>query len=163
MLVVGVDIGLKGAIAVMDNDRAIRAVADAPIIRGGKNKRDLMDIDGMVEVLSGYADADLIVLEQSSTRPHQSAQSGLKTGFGAGLWVGACSALRATYVSVRPQQWQRSVLAGQPGEGKERAIGYVQRRWPSAPIYGPRGAVKDGRCDAICIAEYGILTLEGQS
>lgn len=61
---------------------------------------------------------------------------------------------------VKPQQWKKTLgLLGSKGmsqkDKKKLTIGFVKEVFPDAEIAGPKGGIKDGRADALAIAEYG--------
>jgi hypothetical protein len=161
MILIGIDNGLSGAIAAVDGDGGLVDVIDAPTVKIGKGSRREIVASGCVAILRrlvrlGGGEAVFCYVEQLSVRPKESASSALKAGIGGGIWLGVLAALRVSHSIVRPQEWQ-TTLKGCPGEGKQRAILYAERRWPEAELFGPRGGPLDGRADALCIAEYGRL------
>ena len=156
---VGIDNGLDGAVAVISDGDV--EVFDAPVSQTGKGSRRTYRVRKMADIvrdIMGRCDA-IFAAETASTRPGQSAQSGLKTGFGAGLWVGVMSALGARYTIVRPQEWMATVLKGREGknggkEGKKKTALWVEEVYPSVEVYTQRGRLLDGRADAVGIAEW---------
>jgi len=153
MLIIGIDPGKSGAIAVINEDGAIVALADTPLVAGG------YDVAAMAGMLSTYRPEDvaLVVLEQSQSMPGQGVASTFTIGVGFGLWWGVIATLGLPLEFVRPCVWVRAILKGQPGEGKARALGYVARRFPGAELTPPRcRAPRDGRADALCLAVWGM-------
>jgi hypothetical protein len=60
------------------------------------------------------------------------------------------AAFRIPYAFVLPQVWQRSLLAGMPGDTpKAKSITAARLAWPGVKIVG------DGKSDALWLAEYG--------
>jgi crossover junction endodeoxyribonuclease RuvC len=98
----------------------------------------------------------LVILEQAQGMPGQGVSSTFSTGYGFGLWAGILAALGLPSEAVRPSVWTRKILAGAPGEGKARVIGFVTRRFPGVELVPP-GCRKprDGRADALALALWG--------
>lgn len=144
---------------MIDGDGRPFRVDDCPVVENGKG-RDF-DIPEMANVLKEIAAEGtcFAVLEQSQSMPGQGVASTWATGYGFGLWEGLLVACAIPYRRVRPCIWTKKLLAGEPGEGKARAIGYAMRRFPDAELIPPRCRVaRDGRADALCLAEWARLT-----
>jgi len=110
----------------------------------------------MADLLAELA-PDLVVLEQQQPMPGQGVTSTYSTGYGFGLWEGVCAGLGLPALRVRPQRWQKVVLAGCPGEGKERAVRAVEALLPDFDLTpGRRRKPHEGLADACCLALYGI-------
>ena len=160
MIHIGIDPGLRGAVVALSQDGQLLNWYDAPTFKK-HNRKITYSVGEMATIIGKYANNRNahVTIEEISTRPKQSTQSGVNSGIGFGYWVGICVAFNLTYNVVRPQSWINTILKKQLGEGKQRAIIFAKNRWPDLPLYGPRGGIRDGRADAICIAEYG-RTLE---
>jgi hypothetical protein len=85
--------------------------------------------------------------------PHQGVVSMFTFGTGWGQVRGICTGLGIPYQLVRPQEWQREMLAGQP-KGSEYLV--ASRLWPLTDWRSSARAVKphSGLVDAALIAEY---------
>jgi crossover junction endodeoxyribonuclease RuvC len=99
----------------------------------------------------------VVTLEQAQAMPGQGVSSTFSTGRGFGIREGVLGALDVPYRTVRPSVWVKKVLAGLPGEGKERSIRFALRMFPGCELM-PKGGRKprDGRADALCLAYYGV-------
>jgi len=165
MIFIGIDPGLSGALVSLDEKGDLLAYADAPTVKVTKTRKALspLSMGALLAFEQSKGDGNggcFAAIEQLGIRPKQSAQSGATQGKGWGYWVGALAALAIRYQVVRPQDWQRAVLRGQPGEGKDRALIFAEARWPQLQLRTPRGRMIDGRADAACLAEYArILTM----
>ena len=151
---IGIDPGLKGAIAVLMHSCGPE-VADMPVEKVSASRKRInagMLAAEICDLRDSYSVA-LVAVEQLGVRPKNSALSSATTGAGWGMIIGVLAALRVPYVIVRPQEWQGLVLAGQPGEKKNKALLYAENRWPNVELSTPRDRVLDGRADALCIAE----------
>ncbi len=155
-MVVGIDPGLSGAVAFIGSDGP--EVYDMPTLRVGKGARRRLDLVGLCDLLRSMAVSRNLVrfiIETQQPMPGQGVTSTFSTGYGLGAIEGILTALGVSWRGVRPQEWQRVILAGAAGEGKDRALMVAERLFPGAELRGPRGGALDGRADALCIAEYG--------
>jgi crossover junction endodeoxyribonuclease RuvC len=100
----------------------------------------------------------VVTLEQAQAMPGQGVTSTFSTGRGFGVWEGILGALDVPYRVVRPVVWAKRVLAGTPGEGKERSIRFAMQMFPGCGLT-PKGSRKprDGRADALSLAYYGVV------
>jgi hypothetical protein len=57
-------------------------------------------------------------------------------------------------VEVRPQEWMKRRVPAKKNPKDKPSVLYVEQRYPYVELRGPMGGVKDGRSDAICIAEW---------
>jgi hypothetical protein len=98
MLVAGIDPGLTGGFALRSEDSII--LEPLPVLDG---RLDLAELNRLFRF---YADQIThAYLEQSGTRPGQSAQSGFSTARGFGNLEGMLACLGIKYTTVRPQEW----------------------------------------------------------
>jgi crossover junction endodeoxyribonuclease RuvC len=151
----GIDPGYKGAIAAINAQTLeVIEVTDAPVVEG------MYDISEMAAVIRHISLLGVAVftLEQAQAMPGQGVSSTFSTGRGFGIWEGVLGALEAPYRTIRPVVWTKKVLAGIPGEGKERSIRFALRMFPGCELT-PKGSRKprDGRADALCLAYYGTV------
>ena len=104
----------------------------------------------------------LIALEDVHSFKGQGVSSCFSFGKNVGQWQGIFAALSIPWVAVTPQAWQRGkkgcsgVLdkVSNKKDIKLQVFEFAQRRWPTAPLVGPRGGKMFGRADALCLAEY---------
>ena len=154
---IGIDPGLSGGIAVIDEHLSVLGLEDTPIIKAGG--KSLYSVADMAAILRRFAlmGAALVILEQAQSMPGQGVTSTFQTGYGFGLWNGIIGALEIPCRTVKPSVWTREVLKGCTGEGKARSIGFITRMFPSAELTPP-GCRKprDGRADALCLAYWGL-------
>lgn len=159
MRFLGLDPGLSGAVALIDEDAKVLWLDDMPTLKLTKSKREL-DTREFCDWLEGEAGCMLTTrspiratIEMPGVRPGQSAQSGVKTGIGWGQLVGVLVALKIPHEVVTPQRWQKAILGKvEKGAAKDRSRAFCQREYPSADL-GKRKT--QDRSDALCIARYG--------
>jgi len=158
MISVGIDPGKSGAIVALEDDDSVLLCEDMPTLPVDKSKKDynVPEMSRMLSELMGGDAQIFVVLERSQAMPKQGVTSTFKIGMGYGIWLGILGSLHTPYVTVRPAEWAKVILKGQPGKGKERSLGLVSGRLPNLPLV-PDGcrAPRDGRADAACLALYG--------
>tara|TARA_Y100000114_G_C11753034_1_gene325417 strand:+ start:800 stop:1309 length:510 start_codon:yes stop_codon:yes gene_type:complete len=155
ILIIGIDPGLSGGVAILDMDGAVRSVSLTPTISVGKTKRDY-DIQEMQRLLSG-GDVLWAFIESQSARPGQGVSSTFKTGYGYGIWLALITSCEISLNVVSPRTWTSKMLSGVPGDGKDRNILAAKRLFPKTDLRKSERARKphDGIADALLIAEYG--------
>ena len=155
---IGIDPGLSGAVAAIDEKYNVLGLEDTPTIKAGG--KTLYSVEGMAALLRRFAllGAVLVILEQAQAMPGQGVSSTFSTGYGFGLWSGILGALELPYKAIRPSVWTRKVLSGCPGQGKDRSIGFAMRMFPGAELVPPGcRRPRDGRADALCLAFLGVM------
>jgi crossover junction endodeoxyribonuclease RuvC len=153
---IGIDPGLSGGVAAIDGSLHILHLVDTPVISvSGRHSYDVGEMANILRRLALLGDS-IVVLEAAQSMPGQGVSSTFSTGYGFGLWCGIIGALALPYRTVRPSVWIRKILAGSPGEGKARSIGFALRMFPGAELIPP-GCRKprDGRADALGLAFWG--------
>jgi crossover junction endodeoxyribonuclease RuvC len=157
-IVAGIDIGLGGAVAMLDSERVV-FIADMPThsIVSGKKARLELDLAGLREILTSRA-VDHVVIERVAARPGQGVTGMFRFGYCAGAVAGMIAALRLPYSFVLPIAWQRAAGCGASGDAaRARAC----QLYPD--IAGELRRKRDGgRADAILIARSGLKYLATQ-
>lgn len=186
MIAIGIDPGLSGALVELDEAGNVGAVDTPTIPLKGKSKRTY-DVRGMSQLLEGYtlglssdgrivAHEVTVFVEAQQPMPFKrkgpdgqpvmtgSAQALFGMGYGFGVWIGLIVAHGLRYELVHPRTWQKSMLAGVPGEGKARSLLAASRLFPTLELKRPRGRVLslDGRSDAALIALWGLRRMRGE-
>jgi len=160
MIYVGIDPGLDGAVAIIHLDRTI-TVEDVPVVKL-KAKRKY-DIQGMIALLKSLNSAECrIWLELVHAFPGQGVTSMFSMGEGYGLWQGILATLGLSYELVTPQRWKKAMMEGAPKD-KAASVLVASRLFPASAndLRGKKGAAKDGRGDALLLAEWGRRTYKG--
>lgn len=158
---VGIDNGNRGAIAVVfTDDRA--EVWPMPVLKV-KDTKKALDMVAFIDLLDAIAAKYEIrgcALERAQAMPKQGVSSTFKIGEAYGAIKMALTDRKWRWDTVRPTTWNAEVLRNVEGEGKERAIRYVQRRFPATPLVLKGGRVPhDGLAEAICLAVYARATM----
>jgi crossover junction endodeoxyribonuclease RuvC len=146
---IGIDPGLSGAIAFLDDNLELIKVVDMPImmIRKGKNQVNAAALAGL---LKGLPVSAVAYLEQVSAMPGQGVSGMFSFGTSYGIVQGVLAALGIPVVLVRPQAWK--ARAGLKGSEKDMARTLAIRLYPAAELSRKKDI---GRADAILIARYG--------
>ena len=109
MKIVGIDPGLNGAIAILENKKVL-AIFDMPVMsEGKKNKRQLNSaqlVNILVENINEDKEAAVIV-EQVNAMPGQGVTSMFNFGQTFGAIKGVCAALKLPIFFVRPSKWKK--------------------------------------------------------
>lgn len=156
----GIDPGLDGALALIDDNGTLVGIWDMPVIRVGKGTRRVVDGVALFLLLRERCPYALPILEKVGGMPRQSAPAAFNFGYGCGLIVQGLHALRIpdpdrhpAHHLVRPQAWKAALLAG-TDKSKGAAILRAKAIFPGAASWLTRK--KDhGRAEALLLAEYG--------
>ena len=152
MSIVGIDPGLAGAVAVLDANGTLDALADTPtlVLKVQRGTRQVYDVPGMAALLRPYAGLHVhVCVEESQPMPGQGSRSMFTTGYGYGLWLGILASLALPYTSVRPSVWKRALALG---KDKETSRLRAMQLFPGADL---RLKKHHGRAEALLLAYYG--------
>lgn len=167
---IGIDPGVQGAICVLGGDtpRQVLALVPMPTQKDGKG-RDALDLVSLSTLFSSWALLwdPLITIEQLQPMPMD--KGGTLANYSRGRSLGVLEALatahRLRYQLVRPQVWQKEMLAGVEGtDTGARSIIAAQRLFPGVLLLRTERSRKldDGLADALLIAEYGRRKGQGE-
>jgi len=145
MLISGVDIGKKGAIAFI-NSKTLRAEVYAM-------PEDFLEVISLFE-RKLQEDMLLVLVEKQQAFPKQGVVSTFKLGIQYGMILGILKALKIPYEEVSAKKWQK-VMLGNYGkkirkEIKQLSLEKAKSLFPYLDI-----GRHDGKADALLIAEYG--------
>ncbi len=157
MKVVGIDPGLNGAIAVLQ-DKKVLSITDMPVMADGKkNKRQLNNAQ-LAEILrknTSEGDEISIVVEQVNAMPGQGVTSMFNFGQTFGAIKGVCAALQLPIFFVRPSKWKKyfELINSSKDSSRTKAIEMY-------PYLSDQLAKKKdvNKSDAILIARFFIET-----
>lgn len=167
MIVLGIDLGKQGAVAVFGLENCIE-LHPTPLVvastRGGKKLgRDDYDVPGMVRILDDLSDDGANVfafVEKGQALPPKmgGGVANFQRGLSFGLWTGILAGLGIALEAVPPQTWQKVMLAGIPGDTKTRSAIAAGRLWPKTDFRRTPKCrkVHDGFTDAALIGLYGL-------
>jgi crossover junction endodeoxyribonuclease RuvC len=109
MKIIGIDPGLSGAIAILENNKVIN-IFDIPVMtEGKKNKRQLNSalLVNMIKDNVNLHEEVLVVVEQVNAMPGQGVTSMFNFGQTFGAIKGICAALELPIFFVRPSKWKK--------------------------------------------------------
>jgi hypothetical protein len=154
MKFIGIDPGLHGALAWMDGERKQVEVRDCPLIAG---EYDFYGMWSLFEEATTCGVESIVVMEKVHSMPSDGKCSAFSFGVGYGAWLAICGMFRVPPNLVAPQTWKRQMLAGIAND-KQAEARALKQRFQGHPIcaqlHGPRGGLRDGRVDALLLAEY---------
>lgn len=163
MLIVGIDLGLKGAISVLLGDGDLFKVFDMPTIKVGKKIRyDVCKVNGILSHLLELSVSNHIRVYVEKTGPippikgFSSSQGNWSLGYAEGLFSGMLEVLKISYEFVSVRSWQSAFrITGKKDQTKNASYQISHRMFPCVDLQTPKGNPRDGRCDSLLIAEYG--------
>jgi len=156
-MIIGIDPGKTGAIAVMTEAAVLVAVHDLPIESytmslGGKPQWRLA-VRSFVEIINN---ADLnghpltIIIEEGWARPGEGVSASYRAGRMLGSIETGCMSVRPIRpLYVLPQLWKKHFLL--TGEEKVASLDLARKYYPDAPLERKKD---HNRAEAILIARY---------
>ena len=109
MKIIGIDPGLSGGIAVLENNKVLN-IFDMPVMpEGKKNKRQLNSAQ-LVSLIKENIKSDeevAVIVEQVNAMPGQGVTSMFNFGQTFGAIKGVCAALELPIFFVRPSKWKK--------------------------------------------------------
>ena len=154
MIIMGIDPGLSGAIAIYDTATGDVIIEDMPTVevtRNGKDKREISAQLLSEVIAAGFA--QMAFLERVGAMPGQGVSSTFSFGRSVGMLEGVLAALDIPTTIVPPTTWQRKVnVRGGKDGSRERAMQLFPKQ---AKLFARKK--DDGRSDAALIAYYGSM------
>jgi len=152
--VIGVDIGLSGAIAVLDDTGMLITVEDIPVLADGTAKRRTINPILLASILFEHVPIRRAYVEFVAARPGEGPVGAFAFGRCRGIIEGVLGALNIPVVLPTPASWKRA--AGLPvGTDKDASRSMAIARWPSRSELFKRKS-DNGRSDAALIAVAGL-------
>ena len=174
--IIGIDIGLKGAIAVLnsweqssdaDCDGVYKnLVFDMPTItkqttnkKGKVRFHNIYNSDALCKIFHDVSIRNTRVVCFIEKALIVSRHMNIKTNTGLarceGIFEGITAAFRIPTCYVEPKDWENYFdLRGKKKDGDSN-VQLAKSKYPDIKFQTPRGRVLDGRADAMLIAEYG--------
>ena len=153
MRIIGIDPGLSGGIAILD-DLKIFDIYDMPIMSEGKKNKNQLNSAQLVNIIRKnlIPDGDtFLIVEQVSAMPGQGVTSMFNFGQTFGSIKGICAALNLPIFFVRPAKWKKHFDL--INSSKDASRTKVIEMYPS--ISSRLSRKKDvNKADAILIARY---------
>ncbi len=153
MRIIGIDPGLSGAIAILEDNKVLQ-IFDMPVMaEGKKNKRQLNNAQ-LVNIIKDNtqgSEEKAVVVEQVNAMPGQGVTSMFNFGQTFGAIKGICAALNLPVFFVRPTKWKKhfELINSSKDSSRTKAI----EMYPS--LSNQLSKKKDvNKSDAILIARY---------
>lgn len=182
MYYIGIDPGLEGAVAIIDENGVVIGVHDIPtryLIKRKKvekkpkyladgvtlrkqtkikqDTRKVVDGKKLFDILSQYTSSQCrCALEFVSSHSGQGVKSTFSFGESFGCIKGVLESIGIDYNLLSPMCWQGNfaLTGGDKSFHKERIMNKCKEYFPDINYYGKMGGVKYGRSDALLIAKY---------
>ena len=109
MKIIGIDPGLSGGIAVLENNKVL-SIFDMPVMaEGKKNKRQLNSAQLVTLIKENIKPNQevAVIVEQVNAMPGQGVTSMFNFGQTFGAIKGVCAALELPIFFVRPSKWKK--------------------------------------------------------
>ena len=109
MKIIGIDPGLSGAIAVLENNKVLN-IFDIPVMSEGKKNKRQLNSALLVNLLKENINKEeevAVVVEQVNAMPGQGVTSMFNFGQTFGALKGICAALELPIFFVRPSKWKK--------------------------------------------------------
>lgn len=157
-LVIGIDPGLNGSIALMA-DGEPSTVYDMPTCETVNGSREV-DPWAVAKLIDGIVVAYIgthvhVVLEAPAMRPGNARGNDTKAAQGVGILKGVLASHGVQWTVVQPQAWKR--WQGLIGKGKDDSRMLATMKWPRHGLLFQR-VKDDGRAEAMLMAQWGAAT-----
>ena len=109
MKIIGIDPGLSGAIAVLENNKVLN-IFDIPVMSEGKKNKRQLNSALLVNLLKENINKEeevAVVVEQVNAMPGQGVTSMFNFRQTFGALKGICAALELPIFFVRPSKWKK--------------------------------------------------------
>ncbi len=159
MNVLGIDPGLKGAIALY-NEKGLQSILEIPTVKSTGRGREVLWADLNMRWDSLFFWADHVFLERVNARPLDGGSSAFKFGSIYGGLRGLIVAKLIPYTLVTPTVWMKAMGVGLGS--KEASCLRAEQLFPGQSFRGPRNGKKDGIAEAALIAKYGFNKLSNR-
>ena len=153
MKVIGIDPGLSGAIAILENNKVLN-IFDIPVMSEGKKNKRQLNSALLVSLLKEniFKNEEVsVVVEQVNAMPGQGVTSMFNFGQTFGAIKGICAALNLPIFFVRPSKWKKhfELINSSKDSSRTKAI----EMYPK--LSNQLAKKKDvNKSDAILIARY---------
>ena len=109
MKIIGIDPGLSGAIAILENKKVLK-IFDMPVMSEGKKNKRKLNSAQLVNIVTENINNNeeiAVVVEQVNAMPGQGVTSMFNFGQTFGAIKGVCAALSLPIYFVRPSKWKK--------------------------------------------------------
>ena len=153
MRILGIDPGLSGAIAILE-EKKVLSIFDMPVMADGKKNKRQLNSAQLVNIIRENivgAHEIAVIVEQVNAMPGQGVTSMFNFGQTFGAIKGICAALELPIFFVRPSKWKKHFELINSSKDSSRTK--VIEMYPS--LSNQLSKKKDvNKSDAILIARY---------
>ena len=153
MIIIGIDPGLSGAIAILEDNKVL-GIFDMPVMAEGKKNKRQLNSSQLVNIITDNTDKTkeiAVIVEQVNAMPGQVVTSMFNFGQTFGAIKGVCAALKLPIFFVRPSKWKKHFELINSSKDSSRTK--VIEMYPS--VSEKLSRKKDvNKADAILIARY---------
>ncbi len=153
MIIIGIDPGLSGAIAVLQ-DNKVKNIFEVPVMTEGKKNKRQLNSAQMVKIIKdniSKSEETIVVVEHVNAMPGQGVTSMFNFGQTFGAIKGICAAIGLPIFFVRPAKWKKhfDLINSSKDASRTKAIEMY-------PLISDQLAKKKdvNKADAILIARY---------
>ena len=153
MIIIGIDPGLSGAIAVLQ-DNKVKNIFEVPVMTEGKKNKRQLNSAQMVKIIKdniSKSEETIVVVEHVNAMPGQGVTSMFNFGQTFGAIKGICAAIGLPIFFVRPAKWKKhfDLINSSKDASRTKAI-------EMNPLISDQLAKKKdvNKADAILIARY---------
>ena len=153
MKIIGIDPGLSGAIAILENNKVL-SIFEIPVMSEGKKNKRQLNSAQLVKLLKDNISENeevSVVVEQVNAMPGQGVTSMFNFGQSFGILKGICSAMQLPMYFVRPAKWKKyfNLINSEKVASRTRAIEIF-------PYFSTQLSKKkdSNKADAILIASF---------
>jgi crossover junction endodeoxyribonuclease RuvC len=155
-VVLGIDVGATGALALLTLSGELLAIFDTPTLHDGPKGRAAINAPLLAEIIARSC-ATKAFVEFVGARPGEGAVGAFSFGRAKGVVEGVCAALSVTVTFITPPAWKRAVGIAPGRDGaKDISRSEAIRRWPAHAGLFSR-VRDDGRAEAALIGIAGML------
>ena len=132
--VIGIDIGLTGALALVDENGKLIDCFDMPVLADGPARRRSINGPLLAELLA-RSHATMAFVEHVGVRPGEGPVGAFAFGRCRGLVEGALAALSIPTSFIAAASWKRTIgIAPGKAGAKDAARSEAIRRWPDKGV-----------------------------
>ncbi len=153
-MILGIDPGVGGAVAVLDDKGGLIEVHDMPILADGAKGRNAINAPLLASIVF-KSHATRAVCELVGPRPGEGAVGAFGFGRSRGVIEGVLAAAGVPVVMIAPPVWKRGAGIAPGKENKDSARAAAIARWPSMAEHFARKCDVD-RAEAALIALAGL-------
>ena len=109
MKIIGIDPGLSGGIAILENNK-VQRLYDMPVMSEGKKNKKQLNSAQLVKLIKDNIESQeevSVIVEQVNAMPGQGVTSMFNFGQTFGAIKGICAALGLPIFFVRPSKWKK--------------------------------------------------------